>query len=269
MVLSVPLNQNNNGTNLTMLQYTDNSNFKDEWNILDRVISYVNYYDSTYVGNNNLIQSINVANSFANLAYARYYNVGFYMDGTATQYDTIADSCTTGVNVECSLTICGDPCYRTHHKRAATMIDQIYESPREDDHVYILWTNRALGTYCGNTIYNDHVTFQNTLALVYAYKPIILFLHITDDPAELNAYVSIILTHETAHTLKFDDVYDNDGHEKDGDTACVMERYDNNTAYAFYLDVLSGMKKPFCDSCEQEMKNYTKNSAINGNDEED
>ncbi len=33
VVLSVPLNSNANGTNLTQLAYTDNTNYRDEWNI--------------------------------------------------------------------------------------------------------------------------------------------------------------------------------------------------------------------------------------------
>ena len=36
----------------------DNSDYRDEWYMLDRVISYVNYYDSTFVGNTTMIQNI-------------------------------------------------------------------------------------------------------------------------------------------------------------------------------------------------------------------
>ena len=270
LVLSVPLNQNSNGTSLTMLSYTDNNVYKDEWYIVSHVISYVNYYDSSVVGNSPIIQSISTANIFSNLVYARYFHVGLFMDGQANKYATKADQCTTGTNVDCSLTICGENCYRYHHKNVSAMIRRLYFSPRENDHIYILWTDRVDGTYCGVSMASGHTTFQNTLALVHiSYRPIILFLTITDSLTEMPAYMSIILAHETMHSLKMEDVYDNDGHDKEGETACVMERYDSSTAYAFYLDVLAGIKMPFCDSCSEAVRTYTADIVINGNIEEE
>ena len=262
-VLSVPLSSNGNGTNLTQLTYTDNSNTRDEWYLIKKVISYVHYYDSTFVGNAQLIQNIELANSFSNLVYSRYYNVGMYMDGVASQYATVIDSCTTGTNIPCNDATCGTDCNANHHKNGLVISNQLYNSAREDDHIYVMWTNRSYGTYC-NEDSGVHGTV-GWIAVVYGKRPVIHFLTINGNSNVQLACMTLNLVHETAHSLKMSDVYNNTGHDISGATECLMERFDGGTAYAFYQDVLNGIEKPFCDSCDEAMRGYTSNITISGN----
>ena len=261
-VLSVPLSSNSNGTNLTQLTYTDNSNTRDEWYLVKKVISYVNYYDSSFVGNSTLIQNIPTANSFANLVYSRYYNVGMFMDGSASRYVTTVESCPTGDGSQCSSASCGTDCNVSHHKNGKVMSDQIYNSPRESDHLYVLWMNRSDGTYCKEEdgAHTDH----DAIASVYGKRPVIIFQTIKGSSSEKLIRMASVLVHETAHTLKMNEVYDNPGHDVPGATECFMERFHSSSAYIFYLDVLSGAEDPFCDSCNEAMKDLTANITMPG-----
>lgn len=72
------------------------------------------------------------------------------------------------------------------------------------------------------------------------------------------------IVHETAHTMGMPDVYNNIGHDVSG-TKCLMEKFDETTAYAFYQDVLNGIEDPFCPSCMQTMETYTSNVYLPGN----
>ncbi len=268
MVLSVPLNQNSNGTNLTMLAYTDDSNYNDEWYILDRVLSYVNYYDSTFVGNNTMIQNISEANSFAHLAYARYYHLGFYMDGAASQYATLIDECNLGTTTPCS-NQCGLNCYNTHHKNILAISDQIFYGDRENDHVYVLWTNRNGAAYCAHDESGTHGLIpDNALAVVLDYRPVIHFFTVYGGSNNQIAYMAINLVHETAHTLGMLDVYNIAGHDEEYGMICVMEQYQIPYSYDFYLDVCYGEKEPFCNMCTPLIELYANITEIVGTEEE-
>ena len=262
-VLSSP-SSSSNGANLTMVTYTNNSAYKDEWRIVSKVISYVNYYDSTFIGNTQLIQNIELANSFSNLAYSKYYSVGMYMDNTAHQYATTIDNCSNGANMPCSDVSCGSSCSSNHHKNTFAISSQLYNAPREADHIYILWTHHTSNTYCDE--YSGVHTPTSSIAHVWNERPIIHFLQISGGNADVRlACMAITLVHETAHTLKMNDVYDNSDHDVESATDCVMERFDGATAYAFYQDVLNGIETPFCSSCDAAMKSYTSNITISGN----
>ncbi|MBQ9073920.1 MAG: RICIN domain-containing protein, partial [Muribaculaceae bacterium] len=262
-VLSSP-SSSSNGANLTMVTYTNNSAYKDEWRIVSKVISYVNYYDSTFASNTQLRQNIELANSFSNLAYSKYYSVGMYMDNAAHQYATTIDNCSNGANMPCSDITCGSDCSSNHHKNTFAISSQLYNAPREADHIYILWTHHTSNTYCDE--YSGVHTPTSSIALVWDSRPVIHFLKISGGSADVRlACMAITLVHETAHTLKMNDVYDNSGHDVASATDCVMERFDGATAYAFYQDVLNGIETPFCSSCDAAMKSYTSNITISGN----
>ena len=256
-----------NDTVLTMSTYVGNDYEDacdyDEWYLVKKVISYVNYYDSSLVGNSTLIQNITLANSFANLVYSRYYNIGLFMDGSASRYVSTVESCTTGDGFQCS-DVCGTDCNTSHHKNGKVMSDQIYNSPRESDHLYVLWTNRNYGTYC-TEINGVHTEF-NTIASVNGKRPVIIFRNISGSSNVQLASMTLNLVHETAHTFNMDEPYeDDDEHDVSNATQCVMERFEQNSAYDFYQDILNGVRKPFCDSCNEAMNGYTSNIIILGN----
>lgn len=251
------------GYQVVQTSYTNSMEELNEWCLVSKVISLVNYYDSTFVNDSQKRQNIETASEFANFVYSKYYNVGIYMDGVATQYATVSDSCSRGPNWPCDSSICGSVCSVDHHKNIFTVSDQLYNDPREDDHIYVLWTNREYGTYCQGQA-TSHFPFY-AIAVVCDKRPIIHFLTIAGDADVQLACMTLNLVHEIAHTLGMDDVYNNSGHDVAKDTICVMEAFDENTAYNFYSNVYGNNQSPFCNSCDTAMKNYTSNISISGN----
>ncbi len=232
-----------------------------------RSLSHVNYYDSTFANDSSLRNKIQSACGFADDVFSFNFNLSIHMDGNATQYATIIDSCNTGTNSPCKTTNCGD-CASSHHKNLINISDQIYNDTRENDHIYTLWTNRSYGVYCtGTSIINTHVTVpEGADAVVYANRPVIHVMHISgDDSAKKQAYMSINLAHEIAHTLGMGEVYLNSSHCADG-TKCIMSnKYESEIEYNFYTSILTGETAPFCSSCESTLNGLVNNITINGN----
>ena len=263
-VLATPSGASGNGQWLTQRAYVDDGDYSDEWNIVTQVLAYVNYYDSSVAGNTSIIENIDDAVSFANSVYARWFDLAMYMDGAATQYHTRADDCPLGGTSACTVEDCGENCYQSHHKNVDAMYDQLYNSDREDDHIYVLWTDRGY-TYCEGKLGN-HISTEQTLAFVRDYSPVIQFLVIYNDLSiELTeAFMSIVLVHETAHTFHMPDVYNNSDHNnKEG--LCVMDKLSLDEYLILYQNITSKNQSPFCDSCMEKLLAYTSNINISGN----
>ena len=239
-----------NGTNVNQEKYVNNSDVRDEW-IFHTIGSfkYVNYFDSTFVGETSLINNIYLANTFSNLAYSRLCGLSFSMYGDPTQYvSAIADQCSHSANVPCSDQDCGSNCITQHHRNCYRISNQLYYDGQliQSGYRYVMWSNRSYGTYCKED--GNHQTVS-WIAVVYDHRPIMHFLTIDGLTNVKKACMTLNLVHETAHTFNMPDVYDNTGHDVSNATVCVMERFDGATAYAFYLSVLDGTCDAFCDSC--------------------
>ena len=229
-----------------------------------RSLNYVNYYDSSFASNPTLVGKIDEANEFANYVYSTCFGIKMNMDGSASQYATVADNCSTGMYNNCNDSLCGTMCDLGHHKNIFTIALQLYNDPREDNHLYVLWTDRQGGAYCIEDDYGQHAT-TSSLAVVCSNWPVIHFMYAYGSNSDVReACMSLCLVHETAHTLNMHEVYNTSGHDKSG-TVCVMEKFDPYTAYSYYQDVLNGNADPFCESCMQTMRQLTSSSAIQGN----
>ena len=229
-----------------------------------RHISYVNYYDQSFQNDTQLLSFIPEANIFSDFVYTKYFNVKMYMDGNATRHYTILDECCTDINESCDEENCGRICIKTHHKNLDSISRQLYMEPRDNDHLYVLWTNRAGDTYCDSTGNNEHTTYSY-VACVYRSQ-VIHFMTIPDGDANAKvACMAIVLVHETAHSLGINDVYDNIGHDHPQEFTCAMERVKMWKAYDFCVDIMINNKAPFCQSCMQTMHQLTANAVINGN----
>ena len=250
-----------NGARLMQGEYWDNNSYCDEWHIVYK-LSYVHYYDSTFVNDTTMIQNISEANIFADMVFAQWFHVGIDMDGTATKYSTVIENCPYGENNSCS-DACGLDCDASHHKNGLVISNQIYYAPREKNHIYVLWTNHDYETYCNE----DSGVHKNEswIAVVYGSRPVIHFMTIKGSSTVKLACMALNLVHETAHVFGMPDVYNNAGHDKDKATHCVMEKFDSSNAYAFYQDVLNNRKEPFCSSCKASLSGYTENITIPGN----
>lgn len=116
LVLAVPLNTNNNGTNLTMITYTENDNYRDEWYITNASVYIEFRYDYGFVDvNNTSSESIahastyisnNIVSDFfveVHGAFAQIFNLNIVLSQTPPQlYESDADLCDTSINVNCN-----------------------------------------------------------------------------------------------------------------------------------------------------------------------
>ncbi len=266
-VLAVPLNENDNGTDLTQLDYTNDTNYRDEWGLHYGEISFVNYYDSTF--GSDLINKITPANMFVYSAFADCFNLNMSMDGISS-YTSPADNCPNNVNDNPSLSgpcteeACGQDCFE-HHKSILRINSELYnDESREEDHIYVLWSDYENPVYC---IYeNGEHTVVNAIAAVVNYSPIIQFFTVLDyipidvgppvyllpeeqEQLEL-ACMAIGLAHEMAHTFGLEEMYLNDEHGGVTEPICVMEIFHANSAIEYYSDILNGEREPFCASCQ-------------------
>ena len=251
--MAVPLNSTGNGVDLTQRTYTDNSDYSDEWYVMKyNSFSLVNYYDSSFVADSSLIDYISEANEFASKVFLQEFGIEIIMDGSATYYHTIADDCPQGINEDCDE--CGTDC-DLHHKNRLAISNQIYNSARERNHIYVLWGNRSRGTFCDNV--NNQHSQSSALAVVMGYRPVIHMMRLAEDRYDdLYTCMAINLVHEIVHTFGMPDVYDNPGHDFEDDTRCIMERFDGNTAEQFYAAVDAGNMAPFCSSCAAAIREH-------------
>ena len=285
-------NSSENALIYQMVEEDMSSDECDEWHIVKKVISVVNYYDDSFSGylEGDLIDYIDDAVSFANVVYARYLGIGIYMDGDAQSYESvmgeksIADQCGQNSNVICSCDAdkCGASCEGVHHKNIRTMSNQLMNDPRNNNHIYVLWANRSFG-YCDvDTTDNNKHTGTYAVGAVWDNRPVINMLSTqAHNKDERIATMAIGLAHEMTHCLNMDDVYDNDIHKGEDDQyVCIMDKQDMSKQYQFYHNILAGEwyelsnssnigagvsigTAPFCPSCLNIMKQKV-NAYIEG-----
>lgn len=128
-----------------------------------------------------------------------------------------------------------------------------------------MWTHRNFNTYCDED--GGHQTVE-WIAVVYNKRPVIHFMNISGITSQRRqACMTLNLIHETAHTFGMDDVYDNPGHDVNGGYRCVMEKFEEQYAYAYYEDILFNRNgaTPFCASCLSAMQQLVPKKLHHGN----
>lgn len=258
-----------NGAAIQQTTYVNNTNLSDEWHIVKKVISVVNLYDE-YFDEFNSIQS---AVSFANLVFARYLNIGIYFDGLPSLYNLSSGNpvCQKDENDDCD-----DACLanedsncNSHHKNLHRIWLELKNGRRENDHIYVLWSDREDNTFC-EMKNNAHNTIYNILAMVRYFpsesdlpKSVIQVIQLSEESQEqelvnkLNR-MSIVLVHEMIHCLGRHDI-----EHYYGD--CIMVTDYNQISDSFFNNILNMTNDPFCQSCMSDIKLNYSNATIEGN----
>ena len=252
----------NNGytDSLTQREYTYYDDCGDEWYIIkEHNFTIVNYYDMSVSNDSTYAGYIASANDFVIEVFQKFFGVEIIIDGAPTYFHTVADDCPLGLNVPCN-DECSTVC-RQHHKNLRAISTQIYNSDRELNHIYVLWSNRPTGTFCKDSYDGSHGISSSPAGLVVDKRPVAHILrYIGSTEYEITACTSICVLHEIMHTLGMLEVNDDPGHCAD-DSKCVMCYYDKETLVSFYelLSESNNDTNPFCDSCQEQIRQYINN----------
>ena len=226
----------------------------DEWYIYKRTISVVNYYDEFFAET----QNIQAAVEFADFIFFNQFGIRVSMDGNPTLYEINSGH---GKNVPCDSS-CGDSCIDHHNNIKRIRLD-IQNRPREDNHVYVLWSDRERGVFCNGSSVTHYPLSDYAGGVGYDEqnadlpKSVIQIFRLMRDSLDHRKIqcMSVVLTHEMVHCLGRHDV------EHDKNTSCIMNGYD----YDLYADILDGQKAPFCQSCLQDIRANYSDAFIEGN----
>ncbi len=277
---------NTDGVNIVLRSYTDDDDYKDEWELYDLVISLVNYYDSSF--DQSLVANIEAANCFAAQVFSKVFSLSIRIDGNATYLQSRADKCKITGRCDGS---CGggNP---GHCKDVVAMARDIFDKPgRENSHIYIMWANRDQSSYCsrmtkdGQEIHDTNIDYYGSVFKPEdKYYPVVVINTIPDVDGDDSVAIesrqqmamSLMLAHEIAHTLGLDEAYDDDSHCSDGSN-CIMNRLEtknhrsDNYYITFYNDIIKYLdeesdESPFCEDCTAGIEELlATNQPIEGN----
>ena len=225
-------------------------------------IKYIHYYDEdsfSSLDRTHISFAVSFADDMLSELASSECGIAFHLSSTSSvTEDTVSglDDCPTGTHFPCSSSVSQCGAGESHHKDISRISD-VYFSLVENtpNRIAVLWTNRSAGTYCLEgwgllgTQWGHHSI--NAYAAVFEHRPVIHFLRTDANTfATRKAHMSLLLVHETVHTLGLDDY--SGLHEYDSTTGmhCIMGPMDfGASAVDFYNDVVDGLVDGFCDEC--------------------
>ncbi len=248
--------------------YVNDDTYTDEWELYNIVISMVNYYDSSF--DEDLVENIAAANTFVTNLYEEQFGISIKMDGAATQYESLADSCSAEGHCTGNCESDGKHC-----QDVFALAEDLLNNTNENNHIYILWANREMDYYCQNSSGTsegcDDFTAYGAVPFtepannqdpdLREYTPTVVITTIPGENAgqQLMA-MSLILAHEVAHTLSMSEVYTHDDTHGNNIYDCIMNVFVNTNVAReyhyknFYNQIISGsVDTPFCNDCATEM----------------
>ena len=244
-------------------EYTDDTDYLDEWTFYSTIFYVVNYYESSLLSpiTHSILSTdeadITNAVEFLNAVY-NDFGISFELDGSPIYYENaISDDCPNSSG--CTDESCGSDCRGQHHNNIRRISDQLYEDDRENSHVYVMWTKKSRNTFCKTE--NGVHKPNSYLGVVYGDRPVVFMM----SGSKNQKSKALILAHEIAHTLGLPDVYNNPGHDVENDYVCVMEKYYSAEANEFYTEILDGSALPFCPSCTSSLSTLLPTKLYHGN----
>ncbi|MBR2987005.1 MAG: RICIN domain-containing protein [Clostridia bacterium] len=256
--LASPSDTSANGVDLTMSGYTNDTSYRDEWLICSRVMSIVNYYDesvATHTTYSQYIPLIENSVKYVNDLFGIQFHVGFYMDGAATfKTDAVANGCPNNGSA-CTDATCGLYCYGDHHKNVSNISEQLYYGPREDDHIYVMWsyaTYFCIDSHSPGIAANGHTQFIAN-GLVLGFRPVVHIMNPAKYSSNLEHNMANDLAHEIMHTFGFPERYTENEHQK-YNTSCIMGQLAANLSQTHYNSVINNSDTAFCVECKKLME---------------
>ena len=276
----------NTGTARIRLSSQYDTSISGEFLITITASDRIWYYKSMYTEEfSSLAGNINKAENYADHVYSKNFEFSVFHSDTVSLNESIApNGCPVAdIDSPCAFGGACGPCDGDHHKDINNISNQLMNllvaGDQENDHIAVLWTDRARNTYCDyDNIENTehyHVTLDYN-AVVANSDPTILFMHVYGNA---EAFMGITLIHETAHCFGFSDEegYLSGVHDTIGEWTCVMEGYEyiNGLDTQFYENIIRIGSSAFCAECKPKIEAYIEEmllyraNAVGGQNYED
>ncbi len=201
--LAVPLNANSNGTDLTQISYTDDTNYRDEWNLY--IINYSatvnNFYDKGYSVryNESESDSIQLIGGYSLAVVERYVQLlGLLIQAPGAQYFcSDIDSCKGVVDDSNINTLCSHS--GTLHTDRTAVISNFKEEHTGNDLVTnVLWSGHSIVSVATNGELNYNRSCSSGTC-IFIFKIL--------DSNERDVYSKGVLMHELNHQYGAQDHY--------------------------------------------------------------
>lgn len=158
-VLSIPLSADNNGTDLTQIAYTDDTNYRDEWKIYkcNYALTVNHYYDQGYVAR--FPNALSNMQSYQNVCSRILLELfGLDVSATYSSFTSSADTC-TGTPVTLADTVDGCNHSGTDHKTRNCIKDDIVSQFGSGNNTTakIVWTGHVLESGSSCSYADEHI----------------------------------------------------------------------------------------------------------------
>lgn len=259
LVLAIPLNANINGTSLTQVSYTDNTNYRDEWYLISETMNVEFSYDQGYITQN--LASIGDLTSdlsqyisdyyFSHVedAFSEIFNLNMELATSGiSSYTSDADLCSNSnpivncgciENTECIL--------ESHHSALDNNNSAGFEFNAHCKNISRLRNNLMNGisantirvTYTGHETCDTHgADLSNTVGLASFVYPIICIQETQIAPYS----APLLLAHELSH------FYGATHHDPIAGSPCIM---DGNE---YVYNIVTTPSTYWCPNCIKIMK---------------
>lgn len=197
---------------------------------------YIHYYDNSFSAARR--SQIEAAVSATSEAFRQQFGITFSSKGSP-QYMSVPVTIRNGNN--------------NIHNDAIAVSNTLLTYVSSQDERVVLWTNYPFETFCTHTSEGcSRSLVGGAAAFVYNNRPAIHIFTLYPENATNQGYLkcmSLLLMHETAHTLGISDQFDAPSHSPVG-IQCVMEESINQSAYIAFYDAIQAGTPAFCEDCE-------------------
>jgi len=213
------------------------------------------YFDSDTMNTTWVEYTLDVVH-FLQRAFIEPTGLFYYSVNTPNLYvSNQVSNCTYGYSAICT-SICGTSCFQQHHKNLFVLTNEIRGS--NNTTTYIYWRNSPSELFCSSDSTGCAQLSAGALGAVADFGQNVAFMLQCPETAasKVKAAMSIVATHEVAHTLGLPEAYSNSGHDSaTSGFTCVMEAYQTSDVSLLYERIWTGSASAFCENCSTKLYN--------------
>ena len=260
--IRVPLNANDNGTNLTLSTYTNNSNYRDEWMFYNSSFSYTvnHYYDIGFTVRFSGLTSDHGAliASYQNVVSEKFLKIfNLHTTYTYSPFNSTADLCKVQQFGSITVSNCSAGCsHSQYHLTPSVLRDDLPTGMPTSS--TCIWTGHLLGDERSNSLTGA------------GWHSVVITPSLNTSEEEIYCEYTNVLMHELSHQLNAPDHYCYGDYKDNGKCSnpvcdeCVYGQENPRTCLmgmSYYdHDILEiSDENIYCSSCTLIIKDHLKN----------